>query len=246
MLLLGGASEAGQCAILLASLGVDAIYSYAGRTRAPKAQPLPMRHGGFGGVEGLAAFLRAEAITHVIDATHPFAAQMGAHAIEACAATGVALCAVERPPWRAQPGDRWIDVADVAAAVAALPEAPARVFLAIGRQNIKAFRAKPQHVYLMRVVEPPPSDDRPPDHVLIEARGPFALDDERALLRRHAISHVVAKNSGGEAAAAKLVAARERGASVIMIARPFIPARPVVHDPQLVVNWLLHDAKRGA
>ena len=104
----------------LAEAGVDAVYSYAGRTESPVAQPLPVRVGGFGGVKGLAAYLKAEGITHLIDATHPFAAQMSRNAVEACAATGTPLIALEREPWQAAKGDLWTHVPDLSGAVEAL------------------------------------------------------------------------------------------------------------------------------
>ena len=113
----------------LAEARVDAVYSYAGRTEAPVAQPLPVRVGGFGGVAGLVDYLRAEGIGHVIDATHPFAAQMSRNAVDACAEAAVPLVALEREPWQAGEGDRWTHVPDLAAAVEALGEAPRRVFL---------------------------------------------------------------------------------------------------------------------
>ena len=139
VLLLGGTTEASQLARALAEAEVDAIFSYAGRTAAPVAQPLPTRVGGFGGVAGLQEWLQAQRITQVVDATHPFAAQMSRNAVQACAAAGVPLLAFERPAWQPQAGDQWQCVADIADAVAALPSTPARVFLAIGRQNLLPF-----------------------------------------------------------------------------------------------------------
>ena len=100
ILLLGGTNEASRMARLLADTGADAEFSYAGRTETPIPQPLPTRIGGFGGVEGLAAYLRQNAVTHLVDATHPFAAQMSRNAIAACAQAGVKLLALERPGHR--------------------------------------------------------------------------------------------------------------------------------------------------
>lgn len=199
----------------LADAGVDAVYSYAGRTEAPVAQPLPVRMGGFGGVAGLSAYLQTEQISHVIDATHPFAAQMSRNAVEACAAAGVPLIALERPPWQAGPGDDWTHVPDLAGAVAALGNVPRRVFLAIGRQNLDAFAGVPQHHYLLRLVDPPTEALPLPKAEAVIARGPFTVDGDRALLRTHRIEVIVAKNAGGAGAEAKLVAARELGLPVV-------------------------------
>lgn len=241
VLVLGGTLDASRLAQALAQAGVDGIFSYAGRTSAPIAQPLPTRVGGFGGVAGFQAFLQAECITHVVDATHPFAAQMSSNAVQACAGAGVPLLALERPAWQAQSGDVWQHVPDIAAAVQALPAEPARVFLAIGRQHVAPFLACAQHWYLLRLVDPVVDSvlDLPAarGHVVLD-RGPFTLACDRALLQVHGITHVVSKNSGGAGAQAKLMAARERGLPVILIDRPFIPARPTVSTVKGVCAWL--------
>lgn len=224
----------------LAEAGVDAVYSYAGRTETPVAQPLPVRIGGFGGVEGLAAHLKAEGISHLIDATHPFAAQMSRQAVAACAATGTPLIALEREPWRAQPGDRWTHVPDLAGAVAALGETPRRVFLAIGRQTLDAFAAAPQHHYLLRLVDPPAEPLPLPRAKAVIARGPFTVEGDRALLEEHRIEIIVAKNAGGTGAEAKLTAAREVGLPVILIDRPSVTGRQVAREVGDVLDWLAH------
>jgi precorrin-6A/cobalt-precorrin-6A reductase len=239
VLLLGGTTEAGALARLLAAAGMRAVYSYAGRTGAPAPQPLPVRTGGFGGAAGLAAYLRAEGITHVVDATHPFAAQMHAHAAEACAAAGVPLIAIERPAWTPRPGDEWHPVPDIEAAAAALPAAPARVFLAIGRQNLAPFAARPQHRYLLRFVDPPDAPPPLPDHLVVVDRGPFDAEADARLMRAHGMTHVVAKNAGGAGARAKLDAARALGLPVIMIDRPPAPpGRRIAADPAAVMEWI--------
>ena len=222
----------------LAEARVDAVYSYAGRTEAPVAQPLPVRVGGFGGAEGLAEYLRAEGISHVIDATHPFAAQMSRNAVEACAATGTPLIALEREAWQAGEGDRWTHVPDLAAAVDALGQTPRRVFLAIGRQTLDAFAGASQHHYLLRLVDPPIEALPLPDAEAVIARGPFTVEGDRALLRDHRIEVIVAKNAGGAGAEAKLVAARELGLPVVLIDRPRLPERRVARTTGEVMAWL--------
>lgn len=240
VLLLGGTTEASQLACALAEAEVDAIFSYAGRTAAPVAQPLPTRVGGFGGVAGLQEWLQAQRITQVVDATHPFAAQMSSNAVQACAAAGVPLLAFERPAWQPQAGDQWQCVADIAAAVAALPSTPARVFLAIGRQNLLPFAPSAHcapHHYLLRWVDAAPDLPLPGAQVLV-ARGPFTVEGDRALLQQHGITHLVAKNAGGSGAAAKLQAARALGLPVILINRPAVPARRTAATVEKVMAWL--------
>jgi len=238
VLLLGGTTEAARMARALADAGVEAVYSYAGRTEAPVAQPLPVRIGGFGGVEGLADWLRDERISHMIDATHPFAAQMSRNAVEACAIAEVKLIALEREPWQAAEGDHWTHVPDLEAAVAALGDAPRRVFLAIGRQNLAVFAVAPQHHYLLRLVDAPSEPLPLPRAEAVIARGPFDLEGDRSLLQTHRIEVIVAKNAGGAGAEAKLIAARELGLPVVLIDRPVVPERRVARTVSEVTAWL--------
>ncbi|QOZ53977.1 cobalt-precorrin-6A reductase [Bradyrhizobium sp. CCBAU 53338] len=244
-LVLGGIADASLLAAEIARAGIDAVYSYGGRTRAPADQPLPTRIGGFGGASGLADYVRREGITHVIDATHPFAAEMSRHAVDACEETGTPLIALERAPWSRTPEDIWTEVTDVTAAVAALPEAPARMFLAIGRQHIAPFAAKPQHAYTLRFVDPPETP-LPFAADVIVSRGPFTLDGELDMMRTRGIAWIVARNSGGDGARAKIDAARRLGLPVIMISRPALPERKKVESVTEVMQWLGHRARLGA
>lgn len=245
VLLLGGTTEASMLAKALKSAGIDTVFSYAGRTNAPISQPVPIRVGGFGGVAGLQDYLRAERISHVIDATHPFAATMGSNAHHACTACNIPLLRVERPAWAAQPGDDWNRVPSIEAACDALPDTPARVFLAIGRMHIDLFARRPAHHYLLRLVDALDTPVALPNHEVVVARGPFDLDGDLALMRAHKITHVVAKNAGGRGAVAKIEAAHQLALKVIMIDRPNRPDVPKVSDTQAVLHWLGHSAERG-
>ncbi|WP_375309871.1 cobalt-precorrin-6A reductase [Bradyrhizobium sp. A5] len=244
-LILGGIADASLLAAEIARAGIDAIYSYGGRTRAPADQPLPTRIGGFGGVSGLADYIRREGITHVIDATHPFAAEMSRNAVAACIETSTPLIALERAPWARASGDNWIEVADVDAAVAALPKTPANVFLAIGRQHIAPFTGEPQHAYTLRFVDPPDAALAFPADVIV-SRGPFTLDGELGMMRTRGIAWIVARNSGGDGARAKIDAARMLGLPVIMISRPTLPERLRVESVAEVMQWLGHSTRLGA
>lgn len=229
----------------IADAGLAGVYSYAGRTEEPMGQPIHMRVGGFGGVPGLQAYLAAQGITHVIDATHPFAARMSGNAVAACTASGIPLIALERAPWVAGEGDRWTHVADIEAAVAALDGPPQRVFLAIGRQHIEAFAAQPRHHYLLRLVDTPTGPLPLPLAKVVVARGPFDVAGDSALMRDHRTEVVVAKNAGGKGAVAKIAAARALGLPVVMIDRPLIPPRPVARSVAAVMEWLRHTTLRG-
>ena len=245
-LILGGTGDANQLAERFVREKIDAIYSYAGRTQIPLGHSLPTRIGGFGGVQGLADFIRKERITHVIDATHPFAAEMSRHAVGACAEASVRLIALERAPWTRSVGDNWVEVGDIDAAVAALPEKPVPVFLAIGRQHLAPFAAKPQHAYTLRFVDAPNGALPLPNVEVIVSRGPFTLEGDRVLMRSRGIEILVARNSGGSGARAKIDAARELALPVIMIARPALPERPRAESVDEVLAWLRHEARLGA
>lgn len=210
------------------------------------AQSLPTRSGGFGGARGLADYIRQQNITHVVDATHPFAAEMSRNAIAACAETGAALLALERAPWTKTPGDTWVEVVDETAAAAALPDRRTSVFLAIGRQHLAAFSGKPQHAYTLRFVDAPDAALPLPDARVIVSRGPFTLAGDLDLMRSRGIEWVVARNAGGSGARAKIDAARELGLPVVMIIRPDLPERPRTENIEDVLAFLGHDARLGA
>ncbi len=245
VLLLGGTTEASQLARAMAEARIDAVFSYAGRTNAPVVQPLPMRVGGFGGFEGLAEYLREQRISHVIDATHPFAAGMSRNAVTACAQMGVALLRLERSAWVPQAGDDWTFLPRLEDVPNALPDTPARVFLAIGKKHIGLFAAKPQHHYLVRVVDAMQGVLPLPIVEVLVARPPFTVEAEAALMQRHCITHLVCKNGGGTGANAKLIAARHLKLPVFMAQRPDLPKAQTVSSGAEAMDWLSHVADRG-
>ncbi|WP_460447890.1 cobalt-precorrin-6A reductase [Alsobacter sp. SYSU BS001988] len=239
VMVLGGTTEASALARRLAGRpDIDAVLSLAGRTSAPAAAPLRTRVGGFGGPAGLADVLRRDGFDAVVDATHPFAAQMSRHAALACAETGTPLVVLTRPAWTPGEGDRWIEVPDMEQAVEALGPEPRTVFLTVGRLSLPAFAAAPQHRYVVRSIDPPDGLERLPRRELVLARGPFGVADEEELMRRTGVDMVVTKNSGGGATSAKLEAARRLGIPVVMVARPPAPDVPRLHDVEAVMAWL--------
>jgi precorrin-6A/cobalt-precorrin-6A reductase len=219
--------------------------SLAGRTQNPLALPLPCRIGGFGGAEGLARMLRDERIDAVVDATHPFAARIGANAAKACKTLGLPLARYTRPPWLPQPGDRWQSVPDIFAAAQAIGETPVRVFLTTGRLGLAAFKNAPQHDYVIRTIDPPEAGDLPPQNRILLARGPFSLEAETALMAEERIAVLVTKNSGGAASAPKLAAARRLGLPVIMVEPPHRPDATAFHALEDILGWIAA-VQRGA
>ncbi len=212
--------------------------SLAGATLNPAPQPIRQRVGGFGGAEGLAAYLAAERIDAVIDATHPFAARISANAAAACRATHTPLVVFTRPPWTRERGDRWIEAPTIEAAVDAIGARRKVVFLTQGRMQLAAFARAPQHRYVVRAIDRPAEVDVLPHHKLILARGPFSLDDELALMRSEGVETLVTKNSGGRATYAKIEAARELGIRVVIVQRPDAPEAETLHDLDSVVGWI--------
>jgi precorrin-6A/cobalt-precorrin-6A reductase len=241
ILILGGTAEARQLAGRLAGRnGLDVTLSLAGRTAMPATQPVPVRVGGFGGAAGLADYLKRERIDALIDATHPYANVISANAVEAARRSGVPSIALRRPPWIAVAGDRWIEVSDVGEAVRAIGRTPCRVFVALGRNELKPLRDAPQHFYLIRSVDPvnPPL---PLPHVgYVTGRGPFSEADDRELMTEHRIDVVVAKNSGGTATYGKIAAARVLGIDVIVLRRPAAPDGAAVETIEDAISWLDH------
>jgi precorrin-6A/cobalt-precorrin-6A reductase len=243
VLILGGTGEARQLAErLVIRSGLEVMVSLAGRTEQPAVQPAPVRIGGFGGSEGLATFLATERFDALIDATHPYAAEISANAVRAATACGVRFLALKRPGWTAIAGDRWTEVDDVRAAVKALGNAPRRVFVAIGRKELAAFVEAPQHRYLIRSVDRLDPPLTVPDAIYVLGRGPFHESGDRALLMTHGVEILVTKNSGGPATYGKIAAARTLGLPVIMLRRPklAVSAAASVETIDDAVAWLDH------
>ncbi|AKS33902.1 cobalt-precorrin-6A reductase [Mycolicibacterium goodii] len=220
VLLLGGTGEARALAGALHP-EVDVISSLAGRVPDPALPVGPVRIGGFGGVEGMRRWLREENIDAVVDATHPFAATITAHAAQVCAELGLPHLVLARPAW--SPGDAIVVASDIEAAEAVVRHGFSRVFLTTGRSGTAAFRDVDAW-FLIRAVTAPDPDTLPARHELVLSRGPYHHEGELALLREHRIDALVTKNSGGAMTQPKLDAAAAAGVAVIMVDRPPLPA----------------------
>lgn len=239
VLVLGGTGEARDLAALLVADGVPVTSSLAGRVARPRLPAGEVRVGGFGGVDGLRAYLREHAVRAVVDATHPFAERIGANAARACAVDGVPLLRLARPGWTERPGDRWHRVPDLPTAAALVSDLGARVFLTSGRQGLGAFAGDATTWFLVRTVDPPDPADLPPRHELLLDRGPYRREGEGALLDAHRIDVLVTKDSGGALTVAKLDAARERGLPVVVVDRPQRAAVEQVADAATAAAWVL-------
>ncbi|BBX61853.1 precorrin-6A reductase [Mycobacterium saskatchewanense] len=219
VLLLGGTAEARALATTLHPR-VDVVSSLAGRVPDPALPVGSVRVGGFGGVDGLRRWLRDERIDAVVDATHPFAATMTAHAAQACGEQGIPHLVLARPAW--DPGDSLVVESDAQAAETVEQQGYSRVFLTTGRSGVNAF-ADSDAWFLIRAVTEPDGSVLPRRYELVLSRGPYRYDDELALLRGHGIDALVTKNSGGDMTRAKLDAAAALDVPVVMVARPPLP-----------------------
>ena len=238
ILLLAGTAEARHIADGLAGLaGVEAVASLAGATARPEPLAVPCRIGGFGGDAGFAAFLDAERIAAVVDATHPFAATMSARAARIARETGRAHLRVLRPPWTPAPGEAWLHLAREEEAAAHIP-AGATVFLATGRQHLDRFANLEGRHLIARVIDPPAGPCALPGARLVVARPPFDAAREAALFRDLAVDWLVAKNAGGAPGRTKLDAARQLGLRVAMIDRPPAPDCETVADAGAALAWV--------
>ena len=237
VLLLGGTAEAATLAERLAGRGdVRLTTTLAGVTHAPRALPGEVVVGGFGGAARLRRYLVAQAVDALVDATHPYAARMARNGRRAALAAGVPRLKLWRPAWEAGQGDRWARAADVAEAAGTAARRGRRPLVSLGGRGLAGFDFAPfEHAFVRAIEAPPPL---PANASWLEARGPFAVADERRLFAECGIDVVVTKNAGGEGARAKLTAARELGLPVVVIRRPPPPAGPRAASVDEAVGWL--------
>lgn len=239
VLLLGGTSEARELAGRLDGRGIGVISSLAGRVADPRLPVGEVRIGGFGGISGLRDWLREHDIAAIVDATHPYATTISAHAVAAATATGTPLLRLRRPAWTPGPDDAWHVVPTIADAADEVDRSGGRVFLTTGRQDVGAFTEITSAWFLIRVVDAPDTALLPAHHRLLRSRGPYRADDEATLMRTHRVDTLVTKNSGGALTRGKLDAARHLGVRVIMIDRPDeTGGEPTVSDADAAADWV--------
>jgi len=238
LLILGGTQEARELAEKATNLpDIQLKVSLAGRTNQALISK-NSRVGGFGGVAGLINYLEAENIDLLVDATHPFAANISRNAAIAAENLGLPRLMLVRSEWKSVTGDKWIEVENTQAVIDILPSFAKRVFLTIGRQEVTAFNQIENIWFLMRMIETPLSDIVLPKGLLVLERGPFSKDSEKQLLQKYRIDTIVSKNSGGNATYAKIFAARELGIKVVMVKRPMLPEGEIVEDVESVLEWV--------
>lgn len=241
LLILGGTGEAAALAAAALARFGDAMTvttALAGRTSSPGPIAGEVRIGGFGGAAGLADYLVQHGVDRLIDATHPFAAEISRSARFAAERTGVARLLLLRPPWRRHPLDRWIEVESLEAAALLVGRIGRRAWLTVGAGSIAPFAAASGVSFVVRLIEPPRETLPLAAHEVVLGRGPFSLAEERRMMQLHAIDVLVCKASGGAATEAKLVAARELGLPVVMVRRPPREPGPTVDTVDKALDWL--------
>ena len=238
ILILGGTRDA---RLLSEHLSEDErwepILSLAGRTKDPILPSIKVRTGGFGGSEGLKDYLEGQDIKAVVDATHPFAERMSMHAFTAAKASNIAFVHLQRSSWVAEASDDWRFARDMKTAVDLIPP-ESRVFLGIGRQQLPLFARRTDCWFLMRSIEPVDGSEKLPNGHYIESWPKSGVEEEMALLHQHRITHLVSKNSGGDRAYQKILAARALAVPVVMVERPALPGPLVLGDQGAVIQWL--------
>jgi len=216
ILILGGIREASNLAQKLIDQGHEVTSSLAGRTKEPTPPAGNVRIGGFGGVDGLITYLQEHEIDQLIDCTHPFAKQISAHAKEAAKRAGVMLEIHTRKPWQKKPDDIWHEVENLEQARDFIP-ANTRVLLALGSQYIGLFKSRKDVFFLVRMVDKPGKELALPDHELLIGKPSADWQEEKRMLEKNTISHIICRNSGGKGAYAKIEAARKLQLPVIMV-----------------------------
>ncbi|MDG1801971.1 MAG: cobalt-precorrin-6A reductase [Paracoccaceae bacterium] len=237
LLLLAGTGEARELARALDRAGVPAVASLAGATRHPKPLAIPTRVGGFGDAQGFFDYLRAEKISHVLDATHPFASRMSLRSAEVCAGMSVDYAQVLRPAWEPEAGDRWEMIAREEDAAEYIAE-DATVFLATGRQTLEGFRNLEGRRLILRQIDPPTAPFPWEGGEFLIGRPPFSVEDEVSVFTRLGVDWLIVKNAGGVASRSKLDAARQLGLSVAMIARPAQPDARKFETAEAAMDWV--------
>lgn len=240
VLVLGGTAEARELARLLDDAGVDLVSSLAGRVAHPRLPVGRVRIGGFGGIDGLTAYLSEYGVSAVVDATHPFAEGMSANALAACSAGSVPLLRLQRPGWAGASGsDRWHWAPDHDSAAELVARSATRPFLTVGRQSLPSFTGPlAAHRVLARVVDAP-EHPLPPSWTLLTSRGPYRIEGERTLLAAHRCDALVTKDSGGSYTWPKMAVADELGILVVVVRRgALLGDVETVNDPASAAAWV--------
>lgn len=240
ILIFGGTGEARELANRLVELGHDVTSSLAGRTQAPLLPQGEIRRGGFGGVPQLSTYVTENDFERIIDATHPYAENMSQQLVPAANVADVPLLRLNRPVWERPEGTVWIEVDSANTAIQDLPE-HAALFLSLGHKEIRNIDIWPEIKCLVRLIEKP-TNPLPENAELLLARPPYTFESEIALMRKHGITHLLTKNSGGAQTRAKIDAAAALGIVTYMVQRPELAPAKEVSSIDAAIDWVQEEA----
>jgi len=230
ILLLGGITEARLLLEKINSItGFNVVYSTK-TSIGPSLQYCTQRFGGFGGIDGLEAYLAHEAIGLIIDCTHPYAAQISNHAFAASQHLTIPYLQYLRPAWDFSYNK--LTCIDSFIQLHTVLEKSQRIFFTIGEQQKTFIASKPvEQIWWWRSAVELNIPEKIDNFTSMVQRGPFSYADELSFLKNNKVDTLVCKNSGGQSVFAKIQAAMDLKIDIVMLARP-----PVVQHEFLFTN----------
>lgn len=229
ILLFGGTSETSQLATALAEKGYPVLVSTATDAELDVgSHQLIRRRCGRLAQKGMAELIKSEAVELIVDAAHPFAAEL--HAIIAQVASDCELPLIRyQRRFSESYGSTvsYVDSHEEAAEKALGYGKP--ILLTTGTRNLEPYvnAVSGSGIDLFaRVLDHPESVaacDRTglAEDSRIYGRGPFSYEDNCALIRNHGIGVLVSKDSGSQGGVdQKVQAALDCGCRVVLIRRP--------------------------
>ena len=238
ILIIGGTQEGNKLANYFKEHNLEYIISYAGVVEEVYKKKFKKRVGGFGGKIGIFNFIKQNKITHVIDASHPFSQKISLNTYNVCKSYNIPIITYTRKPWFERKNDNWIKVGDFNESADYLKGEAKNVFLAIGKKNLQVFKKYPQHCYLLRVINNQDINNLFPNQKCIAYNSKLNVEEEIKILKKYKIEVIVSKNSGGNLAYNKIIAARKLKIPVVIISRPKSLRSKKIYTLESLLEWL--------
>ena len=248
ILVLAGTRDGRDLALELANEGYNILlsaFSEYGGELARQAN-LTVRVGALDAV-GLQQLLEQQAIAIVVDASHPYAANISRNAMNACQQTGKPYIRYERPIAVLPDYQQLYQVPTAAEAAKLAATLGKVVFLTTGSRTLAVFKSEPTlsaHRIITRVLPDPTVlkeclelGFQPRDIVAIE--GPFSHNMNIVLFRDYQAEVIVTKNSGQVGGSdTKISAAMELNLPLVVINRPTISYSLVGHCSERIIQLI--------
>lgn len=247
ILVLAGTRDGRELAAELAGAGYRVITSVvtsygrllAGDTLSVTTGPMD--------ASGLMAFIRYKGIKLVVDATHPYAAEISRNAMMVCGQLGIVYLRYERPPAKLPDYEYLHIVSDASAAARTAAKLGRVIFLTTGTRTLASFKTEPllRDCRLIARVLPDTKvlaecftlGFTPGD--LVAMQGPFSHQLNVALFSEFNSEVVVTKNSGQIGGSdSKFSAAMELGLQLIVIDRPPMSYQNIVYSYQDIKAYI--------